>query len=89
MNFNILFCEQMNTESSLRPCTQSKRIEVTAEFQRLNVLLLRAGTGKRIATALMTDAKIQATLGQAIKASGKIMLYIADYITIIYCQDKP
>ena len=35
----------------------SVRTEVTADFQRLNLLLLRAGSGKRIGTALLTDAR--------------------------------
>ena len=33
------------------------RTEVTADFQRLNLLLLRAGSGRRIGTALLTDAR--------------------------------
>ena len=48
---------------------------MTAEFQRLNVLLLRAGTGRRIGTALLTDARVQATLGQAVTASGMLGLF--------------
>ena len=38
-----------------------RRTELTAEFQRLSVLLLRAGTGRRIGTALLTDARVQVT----------------------------
>ena len=47
---------------------------MTAEFQVLNMLLLRAGTGRRIGTALLTDARVQATLGQAVTASGMLGL---------------
>ena len=38
-----------------------KRIELTAEFQRLNILLLRAVTGKMIGTALLTEVKVHST----------------------------
>ena len=47
---------------------------MTAEFQVLNMLLLIAGTGRRIGTALLTDARAQATLGQAVTASGMLGL---------------
>ena len=39
------------------------------------MLLLRAGTGRRIGTALLTDAKVQATLGQTVTASGMWMIH--------------
>jgi len=58
--------------SSVKCNNRCKRTEVTAEFQRLNVLLLRAGTGRRIGTALLTDARVQATLGLANTASGSL-----------------
>ena len=35
-------------------------------------MLLRAGTGKRIGTALLTDARVDSTLGQVITASGSL-----------------
>lgn len=50
----------------LKPPT---RTEVTFDFHRLNVLLLRAVmkdgmvVGRKIATATMSEAKIQATIG--------------------------
>ena len=47
------------TLTSLHSLVSHKRTEVSAEFQRLNVLLLRAGTGRRIGTALLTDARVQ------------------------------
>ena len=37
------------------------RLEITADFQRLNVLLLRAATGKMIGTALLTESKVSKT----------------------------
>lgn len=46
------------------------RTEITFDFHRLSVLLLRASIqdgnviGKKIATATMSDAKIQATVGK-------------------------
>ena len=49
---------------------------MTTEFQRLNVLLLRDGNGGRIGTALLTDARVKATLGQAVTASGMLALVI-------------
>ena len=45
---------------------------MSAEFQRLNVLLLRAGSGRRIGTALLTDARVDATLSQVVTASGSL-----------------
>ena len=42
------------------------RTEITADFQRLNVLLLRAGTGRMIGTALLTEARVHSTFGQVI-----------------------
>ena len=50
------------TLTSLHSLVSHKRTEVSAEFQRLNVLLLRAGTGRRIGTALLTDARVQVRL---------------------------
>ena len=45
---------------------------MSAEFQRLNVLLLRAGTGRRIGTCLLTDARVDATISHVITASGSL-----------------
>ena len=48
------------------------RTEVTADFQRLNVLLLRAVTGKMIGTALLTEARVHSTLHEAVTVSGSL-----------------
>ena len=48
------------------------RTDVTADFQRLNVLLLRAVTGKMIGTALLTEARIHVKLSEAICATGSL-----------------
>ncbi|XP_020712491.2 intermembrane lipid transfer protein Vps13D isoform X3 [Athalia rosae] len=54
------------------------RTEITFDFHRLNVLLLRAVmqdsqlVGQKIATATMTDARIQATLGTQALVSGSL-----------------
>lgn len=48
------------------------RTEVTADFQRLNVLLLRAVTGKMIGTALLTEARVHVKLTEAIGVSGSL-----------------
>ena len=40
------------------------------------MLLLRAGTGCSIGTALLTGARVQASLGQAVTASGILGLVI-------------
>ena len=48
------------------------RTEITADFQRLNVLLLRAGTGKMIGTALLTEARVHSTFGQTVNVSGSL-----------------
>ena len=36
-------------------------MSIPAEFQRLNILLLRAVTGKMIGTALLTEVKVHST----------------------------
>ena len=48
------------------------RTEITADFQRLNVLLLRAGSGKMIGTALLTEARVHSTFGQTVNVSGSL-----------------
>ena len=49
------------------------RTEVTADFQRLNVLLLRAVTGRMIGTALLTEARVYAELSdESVVASGSL-----------------
>ena len=48
------------------------RTDVTADFQRLNVLLLRAVTGKMIGTALLTEARIHIKLSEAVCATGSL-----------------
>ena len=63
------------TLTSLHSLVSHKRTEVSAEFQRLNVLLLRAGTGRRIGTALLTDARVQVRLGQVLLVL--IMLFVS------------
>lgn len=60
-----------NEELSIENAVENKivRTEITFDFHRLNVLLLRASledgniVGKKIGTATMSDAKIQATIG--------------------------
>jgi hypothetical protein len=52
--------EELELDSEKRNARQrpaSTRLEITMDFQRLNVLLLRAATGKMIGTALMTEAR--------------------------------
>ena len=50
-----------------------RRIEITADFQRLNVLLLRAASGKMIGTALLTEARVNATIADdAVSATGSL-----------------
>ena len=56
----------------VRPA-HTTRIELTADFQRLNILLLRAVTGKMIGTALLTEVKIHSTISENdITASGEL-----------------
>ncbi|XP_071747088.1 intermembrane lipid transfer protein VPS13D [Lepeophtheirus salmonis] len=66
-------------ESSIsKPHTKSQydristKTELTAEFQRLNVLLLRANTGKMIGTALLTEVKILSSFGRLVEVSGSL-----------------
>ena len=47
--------------NELKAAPVTKRTELTAEFQRLNILLLRAVTGKMIGTALLTEVKVHST----------------------------
>ena len=60
------------TEAVIEEEEISMRTEVTAEFSRLNLLLLRAGTGRRIGTALLTDARVQASMAESASASGSL-----------------
>ncbi|XP_034247458.1 vacuolar protein sorting-associated protein 13D isoform X2 [Thrips palmi] len=62
--------------SALSPPTA--RTELSFDFHRLNVLLLRAvlkdnvHTGRKIATATMSEAKIHATIGQQLVVGGSL-----------------
>lgn len=53
-----------------RACAQEVRTEITFDFHRLGVLLLRAAVrdgavvARKIATATVCEARIQATVGQ-------------------------
>ena len=47
-------------------------MEVTADFQRLNVLLLRAVTGKMIGTALLTEAHVTGTISETLNCKGSL-----------------
>lgn len=58
--------------SSSTSLTVRRKIEVSAEFQRLNVLLLRAKSGKMIGTALLTEAKVHSTIGGQVLVSGSL-----------------
>lgn len=59
-----------STESLLQSSTKIKSTQLTFDFHRLNVLLLRGISkdgfivGRKIGTATMTEAKIQATVGE-------------------------
>ena len=65
--------DELETEGHLKTeAGRGMRTEVTADFQRLNVLLLRAGTGKMIGTALLTEARIHAELSESISATGSL-----------------
>ena len=66
--------DEVEAESPPKTSTTGRgiRTEVTADFQRLNVLLLRAGTGKMIGTALLTEARIHAELADSISATGSL-----------------
>lgn len=69
-------------DSTMSQSTETKststRTEITFDFHRLNVLLLRAVVqdnhlvGQKIATATMTDARIQATLAANTSISGSL-----------------
>ncbi|QQP35706.1 Uncharacterized protein FKW44_023998 [Caligus rogercresseyi] len=59
-------------ESSSYHGSLSTKTELTAEFQRLNVLLLRANTGKMIGTALLTEVKIFSSYGKTVDVSGSL-----------------
>lgn len=69
---SLLITENINNLSSSKESNKEElifRSEITFDFHRLSVLLLRASIkdgnviGKKIATATMSDAKIQATIG--------------------------
>lgn len=62
-----------STESLHQNSTKIKSTQLTFDFHRLNVLLLRGVSkdgfivGRKIGTATMTEAKIQATVGKTIQ----------------------
>ena len=73
---NIQKCESLsNLTSEFKVCS---RTEITFDFHRLNVLLLRAVMqeshliGQKIATATMSDARIQATISSKYRISGSL-----------------
>ena len=64
--------ETAENQEAARKRKYRNRLEITADFQRLNVLLLRAVTGKMIGTALLTESKIHATVSTAVSVSGSL-----------------
>ncbi|XP_063232383.1 intermembrane lipid transfer protein Vps13D [Bacillus rossius redtenbacheri] len=64
--------------SGLQTPSAATRLEVTFDFHRLNVLLLRAVfkdgivVGRKIGTATMSDARIHATVGEEVVAQGSL-----------------
>lgn len=48
------------------------RLDLRADFQRLNILLLRAKTGKMIGTFLLTEANIHSTVSKAVNVTGSL-----------------
>ena len=50
------------------------------------MFLLRAGTGHGIGTAILTDARVQATLGQAVTASGMVGVCELPVLELCYCR---
>ena len=67
----VLQEEELDDEVEDKDTSDTERLgvrtEVTAEFQRLNLLLLRAGSGRRIGTALLTDARLTFFLSVCLK----------------------
>ena len=87
LKFVILNDVQTMTLTSLHSLVSHKRTEVSAEFQRLNVLLLRAGTGRRIGAALLTDARVQVRLGQVLLVL--IMLFVVSrLLSARWCRPR-
>ena len=64
--------EAAENQEAARKRKYRNRLELTADFQRLNVLLLRAVTGKMIGTALLTESKIHATVSTTVSVSGSL-----------------
>ena len=64
------------SDHQIPPCNnkrkQKTKIELNADFQRLNVLLLRATTGKMIGTALLTEVKVISTICDNFEVSGSL-----------------
>lgn len=58
--------------------TSMAKVDLTFDFQRLNVLLLRGivkdnvPQARKIATATLTEAKIQATVGEVLVVKGSL-----------------
>ncbi len=57
-------------KSDFRPLDM--RCEISAEFQRLNVLLLRAVTGRMIGTALATEANVHLQIANCISVTASL-----------------
>ena len=73
MNLSSLTLHEFNfKKDNISTQRIETRTEITADFQRLNVLLLRAGTGKMIGTALLTEARVHSTFGQTVTVSGSL-----------------
>ena len=71
--FRILMCSLFHSANVGRKSGQSLRTDVTADFQRLNILLLRAVTGRMIGTALLTEARIHVVhCTECVSASGSL-----------------
>lgn len=70
------------------------KTELTFDFHRLNILLLRSVTldsgmavARKIATATMTDAKIHATVGELMGDENMVNLYKNGIFTgLIFCR---
>ncbi|XP_015598611.1 vacuolar protein sorting-associated protein 13D isoform X2 [Cephus cinctus] len=77
-NKNKRYQQQESQANVTSGYKSSTRTEITFDFHRLNVLLLRAVmqeshlVGQKIATATMSDARIQATLASDASVSGSL-----------------
>ena len=86
LKYHSLSVKTMNAKLSLQE-TSSGKFQVNADFHRLNVLLMIAEEkdhrliGRKVATARLSQAKIQATIGITLLSDLKNQTIVSSCVT--------